>query len=265
MLLLIIALLVSISCSSRVNLYVECDVERGQTWDDTFSGSRGGDIFSDPVLEEMTATINDDTMEVDLPDPGSYHHYAYFWDEDTIPPDAGSEHEFNIQTDVGNASATVTVPGEFDITAPLEDDSIPIDAALDITWEASDGADWYAVWLRYFWTGDSKDTTVYVDNTAWTAPADWIDVDGTIYVYVYAGDGPRFEAGEAGNIEGAKGFCVATNYRANRVIVGAGYLAPKQSKFETQRISSKDFYRAYIKEMSKYSSEAAEMLEYLEF
>jgi hypothetical protein len=263
-LLLIVALLIIAGCSKKVNLFVACYVERDQTWDAAFSGYRGGDIFSDPVLEELTATINDDAMVIDLPQPGSYYHYAYFYDEDTIPQDAGSEQKFDIQTDVGDASATCTVPGDFDITAPLEDDSIPKDAACDMTWEASDGADWYAVELRYFWSGDHKDTLVYCDSTDWTIPADWLDTDGDLQVYVNAGDGPRIETGAAGNVKGAKGFCIATNRRGNRVTVGAGYLAPTQSKSETRRMSSRNFYRAYIKEMSKYSSEALEMLEHLE-
>jgi hypothetical protein len=262
--LLAVALLCIASCSQKVNLYVNCYAERGQAWDDQFSGSRGGDIFSDPVLEELTATINDVAMEVDLPDPGYYFHNAYFWDEDTIPQAAGSEQKFDIQTDIGNASVTCTIPGEFDLTAPLEDDSIPKDASCDMTWEASDGADWYAVELRYYWSGDHKDTLVYCDSTDWTIPGDWLDQDGDLQVYVYAGDGPRVETGAAGNIKGAKGFCIATNYRANRVTVGTGYLAPAQSKLESGRMTARDFYRAYIKEMSKYSSEALELLEHLE-
>jgi hypothetical protein len=263
-LLLVIGLLLVASCSKKVNLFVSCYVERDQTWNATFSGYRGGDIFSDPVLEEMTATINDVTMEVDLPQPGNYYHYAYFWDEDTIPQDAGSEQKFDIRTDVGNASATVTVPGEFDITTPLEGDSIPLNADYDITWEAADGADWYMVVIYYSWAADDKDTLVYVDSTTWTIPAGWITEDGGMAVYVYAGDGPRVEVGAAGNIKGAKGFCIATNARANQPIVGAGwFLAPTHATLEAGRISSDDLYRAYIKEMSKYSSEAAEMLEYM--
>ncbi|HEX7321052.1 MAG TPA: hypothetical protein VF399_11955 [bacterium] len=263
-LLLAVALLLVASCSSKVNLFVEGYIERYQTWSDTFWGGRSGDVLSDPILEEMTVTINDDTMEVDLPGLNSYNHDARFWDEDTIPPDAGSEHEFNIQTDVGNASATVTVPGEFDITAPLEDDSIPVDAAYDIAWEASEGADWYMVLIYYSWSGDYKDTLVYVnvDSTTWTIPANWISEDGEMSFYVYAGDGPQIEVGAAGNIKGGKGFCIATNARANHIIVGNPVFT--DSRNESHRMSSKDFYRAYIKEMSKYSLEAAEMLEYLE-
>ena len=263
-LLLAMALLCIASCSKKVNLFVAFYAERDQYWTNQFQGSRGGDIFSDPVLEELTATINDVAMEVDLPEPGNYHHYAYFWDEDTIPQAAGSEQKFDIQTDVGNASATVTIPGEFDITAPLEDDSIALNADCEITWTASDGADWYEVNLRYFWLGDHKDTLVYCDSAGWTIPAAWLDMDGDLQLYVYAGDGPKIENGAAGNIDGAKGFCIATNERGNRVTVGTGYLATSRSEVGSGKMTNRDFYRAYIKEMSKYSSEALEMLEYLE-
>jgi hypothetical protein len=258
LLLLAMALLMVVGCGKKVNMYVSGSIQRGQSSDLHYWGYRSGSILSDPVIEQMTVFINDDSMNVDL--PTDFNYWASFYDPDTIPPTVGTEYKFDIKTNVGNATATCTLPGDYDFTTPQDNDSVPANTALIITWNAAAGSDWYAVNVQfhdtlYIW----KDTTVNTDSTSWTVPAAWLKKDGWLWIYIYAGNGPKIEPGASGNVNGAKGFCIATNVRYHFVTVGTPTLAI--SKIRPKVNSPKGFMTKYLQEMSKYNEDAAKMLE----
>jgi hypothetical protein len=243
-----LVLLLLAGCGKKTNMYVSFGIQRGQSTDLHYWGYRGGWAYSDPVIKEMTAFINDDSADVYLPQ--DYNFFASFQDPDTIPPTVGVEYKFDVKTDVGNAAATCTLPGDFDFTSPLNGDSVPVNAALNITWNTAAGADWYVVSLQFYDTlYNWSDTILNTDSTSWTVPTGWLKSDGWLSIYIYAGDGPKIEPGGAGNVEGALGFCNATNVRDHRVIVGMPTLAA--SKTPPQAISPIEVMINYLKEMSQ--------------
>jgi hypothetical protein len=259
LLLLVIALLVVAGCAKKMNMYVVGYVDRTKAWGNTnFWGTMDGWIYSDPVLTELTAKINDKEMDVNLPQAAEY--LAFFYDPDTIPPAADTDYVFDIKSDVGDASGTVKMPGDFDITSPLYEDSAAV-GPVTVTWEASAGADWYMIRMYFNDTlYNNKDTIMYVDSALTvTSPAGFIDNVGWFSVWVEAGKGPKVGPEAAGNVKGAKGFLVATNSRATQAIIGQPtYAAPKNRLIPEKPI---DRIKPLLKELSKHDDAAAEMLE----
>jgi hypothetical protein len=251
-----VILMLLFGCGKKTHMFVGFYVEREmsglQYW-----GYQGGFVYSDPVIKEMTAFINDDSTNVNL--PHDYDYYASFNDPDTVPPTVGVEYKFDVKTDQGNMTATCTLPGDFDFTSPLDGDSVSVNSAVPITWNAAAGADWYAVNIQFYDTlWRWKDTLVNRDSTSWTIPAGWLNADGHLTIYVYAGGGPKIEPSAAGNVDGALGFCIATNARYHQIIVGTPTMAPR---IRPKSYSSREFMKKYLQEMSKYNEDAAKMLE----
>jgi hypothetical protein len=246
-------------CGKKVNMFVVGYIQRGQQTDLHYWGGQSGYIYSDPDIEQLTVFINEDSTNVVLPQ--GLNLYASFSDPDTVPPTVGIEYKFDIKTNLGNATATCTLPGDYDFTYPQDKDTVPANTALIITWNTAAGADWYYLDVQYedsaytYW----KDTTVTTDSTSWTLPAVWIKDKGRLWINLNACNGPKVEPGAAGNVNGAKGYCIAINTRQHTAYVGSSFLAA--SKIQPKVGAPKEFIMKYLRDMSKYNDDAAEMLE----
>ncbi|MEO0137381.1 MAG: hypothetical protein ABIL86_07605 [candidate division WOR-3 bacterium] len=182
-------------------------------------------------------TINEDTL---YPknygfDPTYFYYEAYVnW------IDEGEECKFKIDYDEGKGEATGTMPGEFRITSPDTTYVLHKGSALNITWNSSNGANWYwlDVYLDYYYVDTSGSWDSYyfeldtiVDGTSLTISASRIFpgyVDSVSWgygeVFVEAINGPKPEPGAKSNIKGdAVGFfwCV---YDAKLIRFGIGNL-----------------------------------------
>ena len=256
-----LVLLLLVGCGKKVHMYIMGYVERTKAWGNTeFTGNYSGNIWSDPVLTELTVTINDKSMEVEIPHAGEAG--AYFWDDDSIPipPVVDSEYAFDIKTDVGNVTGTCTMPGDFEITSHDHGDTVAV-GPVTISWEASTGGDWYQVRFSFYDTMyDYKDTVIFSDSaTTITTPAGFIDMDGWFTIWIDAGAGPKIGPEAAGNFKGANGFLVATNRLAIQLVAGSPTMAAPKNMLCVN--TPQERIKTLLKELSKYNDDAAEMLE----
>ncbi len=181
------SLIFLLGCGKKVNLYIYGGPERFEYEDGTVYGGVYGYLLCDPILDTMSVKINGKTAEIET-DFGQDYDY---WFEDTVCPSPANEYKLEVKTNVGDANATCRLPGAFSITAP--GDSIPT-GSLTVSWSKSSEADWYMVDLYLYWSNDSKDTTIYTEETSITLSG-WLDHSGYLDIDVIAGNGPKIEAG----------------------------------------------------------------------
>ncbi len=213
-------------------------------------GGKYGDFSSDPILDTATAKINDVVIQTRSYMDGS----GYF--TDTIKPIAETEYKLILDTDVGDANATCKLPGDFMVKAP---DSVGKNAEVKIAWGKSKEANWYLVEIECesIPYGTYYDTTKVVTDTFYTIAANTISKAGYVYVYIAAGNGPKFEAGSKGNMKGdGKGFWMGMQERIDYIRVDTPY--DKENKISHR--DPKQVLRNYLEAIAPESEDARELL-----
>lgn len=242
-----------LGCGKKVNLYIYGGPERFE-YDGEVYGEVYGYLLCDPILDTMSVKINGKTADIET-DFGQDYDY---WFEDTVCPSPANEYKLEVKTNVGDANATCRLPGAFSITSP--GDSIPT-GSLTVSWSTAGEADWYMVGLYLYWYDGynyySKDTTLYTEETSITLSG-WLDHSGYLDIDVFAGNGPKIEAGSKGNISGAKGFWIGMNGRDKDVVVGT----PARMKVPDRKPRThKELIKGYLQWVAPYNDEAKEILE----
>jgi len=160
---------------------------------------------------------------------------------DTLPFPFPSACSLFVTTNLGTAKGGgVSSPGSFDITWPLERDTLPW-GNLTVSWTQAQNASWYEFNLYYsaydttHWLG-SGDTTLYPTGTSVTLPQAFFQrypsatyVSVSIWAGAYSGPAPG--AGTSGNVSGDfKGFLVGEGHDHDRndryFYMGTPRLAP---------------------------------------
>lgn len=197
-------------------------------------------------------SINNDTLELE-----HYQRddYAYLISEfrGNLSVNPGDECKLVVYHDEGEASATITLPGNFEITSPEEDSTLHQNEDLPVSWSPSEGAERYKsdINLSYHYVDTSEesnsfslDTTFYT-TTNITIPKERIfppDVDSVEYgsgnISIYSESGPWIGHTTEGNVFGeGVGYFIASNKTpeiryfgiGNGVMVFYGPLAPIDS------------------------------------
>jgi hypothetical protein len=245
-----------LGCGKKANLYIYGGPERYEYEDGDVYGGTYGYLLCDPILDTMSVKLNGKTIEVET----DFGDDIEYWFEDTITPSPNNEYKLEVETNVGDANATCRVPGAFSITSP--GDSIST-GSLTVSWSEATEADWYHVCLYLWWydtTYHYKDTSLYTTEKSVTI-SNWLDHNGYLDIDVYAGDGPKIEAGSKGNISGAKGFWIGTNGRNKDVVVGS----PAKMKVpEPKPKTQKEIIKGYLNWIAPSNEEAAEILEMMD-
>lgn len=210
-------------------------------------------LYSDPILDTATVKVNGKALINQYAGtPSSYETYF----NDTVTPAAATEYKLEVTTNVGNASATAKLPGDFTLT--VNPDSVAVGAPVVLSWTQATDAAWYMISVHYDTNGyhTYKDTVFFLTTgTAATIPGAWLNKAGSLYLYLTAGAGPKMEAGAKGNIPNAKGFWIAENYRDHYVQVGSLALSS-----EPKPPPKVDVRREYLKAIAPYDEDAAEIL-----
>jgi len=213
----VIAFALLAGCAPKeANLYIFGGPGRADHWlQDQYEGYTDLYVLSDPVLDTIAVTLNGRLLRDQYEEESQIHYYS-----DTVDPEPGTEYRLEVVTDVGNASASCVMPGDFVLTLSPSD-SIPLNAPVSVVWTRSTRADWYAVGCYFYSGNDSRDTTAEVrGDTSFLLPAGWLNKPCILYVGVTAGNGPYIKAGAEGNISNAGGFWVASNWRSAEAVVG---------------------------------------------
>jgi hypothetical protein len=172
------------------------------------------------------ASINNDTLEL----------YSYRRDEnayfisrfrENVSVNPGDECQLIVYHNEGKASATIALPGDFEITSPGENDTLNPNEDLSVSWSTSEGAERYklTINLYYHYTDTSGasnsyrfDTTFYTTSSC-TIPKERIfppEVGSVVYgsgnISIYSESGPRIGHTTEGNIYGeGVGYFIAYN------------------------------------------------------
>lgn len=213
-------------------------------------GEKYGQFMSDPILDTATAKINDVVVKTRCYDDGTG------WFQDTLNPTPEAEYKLLLDTDVGDANATCKLPGDFRITTP---DSIGKNAELVVTWKKAKDAQWYMVDLEFdsLPYGIYYDTVKVVTDTFYKIPANKISKEGYVYVWIAAGNGPKYEAGAKGNMKGdGKGFWIGVQDRADYVAVDA----PIYDLSNNFSRDSKKVIKNYLNAIAPVNEDARELL-----
>jgi hypothetical protein len=179
-------------------------------------------LMSDPLVATATVTVGGQQVP---PYPQPTIHARTF--SDTVRPTPGTAQALSIQSNLGNCTATCSVPGGFAFLTPTSE-SLPVGTTLVMSWTASSSAGWYQVYINYTWYDTmyvAKDTVFIVTAASAAVPGTWFTKDGWAFVYVYAGNGPSPAAGAnaPGNVSGdAKGYWIGLNSVEKDIIVGSG-------------------------------------------
>lgn len=162
--------------------------------------------------------INNDTLELSHCNPkGEYLWESVFVDEVSTDPD--NEYELIVSHKGGEASATITLPGDFEIISPQEDDTFHQGEDLTVIWSPSENAERYDLYIRLDYTyGDTAnpyynrfylDTLLSNANTSITIPKGRIfppEIDSVLegngYVNIHSESGPLIGMSATGNISG---------------------------------------------------------------
>lgn len=141
-------------------------------------------------------SINDDTLEFEYySSSAAYVAQSYFLDYLYATP--GDEFEMVVYHDEGEASATVTLPGDFALTPLQENDTLFLDEDFAISWGKSEGAERYFVriYMRYYYIDTTGirtyfyfDTSLYTIDTNFVVPLERMllpQVDSVDYGYGY--------------------------------------------------------------------------------
>ena len=120
-----------------------------------------------PVL-----SVNNDTLELYYYRKNQNTYSSEFIKNLSVEP--GDECELVVYHDEGEASATITLPGDFEITSPKEDSALQQNEDLIVSWNPSEGAERYKLSIdlsyHYFDTSGgsntfSLDTVIYSVNS----------------------------------------------------------------------------------------------------
>jgi len=162
--------------------------------------------------------INANTLELgDCNPKGEYMWESYFRGEVPINPD--NEYELTISHNGGEASATITLPGDFEITSPEEDDTLHQGEDITVSWSQSEGTKRYKLHIRLSYDyGDTAnptynnfrlDTILSNSNTSIIIQKEKIfppEIDsvqaGHGFVDISSENGPRIGFSAEGNISG---------------------------------------------------------------
>jgi hypothetical protein len=162
--------------------------------------------------------INNDTLELGACNPTSEHMWeSYFRCEVSTDPD--NEYELIVSHKGGEARATITLPGDFEIISPLEDDTLYQGENLTVNWSLSERAERYELHIRLsYYYGDTAnpnhssfrlDTILSETEAGITIPEEKIflpDIDsiqeGYGYVDIQSENGPQIGMSAEGNISG---------------------------------------------------------------
>jgi hypothetical protein len=180
--------------------------------------------------------INYDTLELGNCSPkGQYMWESYFADEVSTDPE--NEYELMVSHSRGEANATITLPGNFGITSPQEEDTLHLNEDLLINWSSSEGAERYNLRIRlYCYYGDTAnptqssfrlDTLLSKTQTSLTLQKEKIfssEIDsvqeGFGYVDISAENGPQVGISAEGNIYGeGVGYFATSNGRAVHLVI----------------------------------------------
>jgi len=180
------------------------------------------ELLSEPLVATATVSVGGRTLR-SYGTPGTNTRTF----ADTLMPTPGTAQALTIETNLGNCTATCTVPGGFAYTSPTNE-TLPVGSTLVMAWTAAAMASWYQVHLSYTVLDSgirTKETLFVVASTSAAIPGTWFDGDGWAYLFVMAGNGPSPDpsASAPGNVQGdAKGYWVGINSIYKVIIVGNG-------------------------------------------
>lgn len=180
--------------------------------------------------------INYDTLELSNCSPkGQYMWESYFADEVSTDPE--NEYELMLSHSGGEANATITLPGDFEIVSPQEDDTFYQGEDITVSWSSSENAERYDLYIRLEYVyGDTAnpyynrfylDTLLSNTNTSITIPKGRIfppEIDSVLegngYVNIHSESGPQVGISAEGNISGeGVGYFAASNGRAVHLVI----------------------------------------------
>ena len=162
--------------------------------------------------------INNDTLELSYCDPeGEYMWKSFFIEEVSTDPE--NEYDLVVSHKGGEASATITMPGDFEITSPQEADTFHQGDDLTVSWSSSENAERYDLYVRLEYDyGDTAnpyynrfqlDTFISNADTSITIPKERIfpsEIDSVLegngYVNIHSENGPQIGTSAEGNISG---------------------------------------------------------------
>ncbi len=218
-------------------------------------------------------TINDDTLKL-----GYYYSWGEYgwyseWSKDKCDYEPGKELKLKVYHSDGTAEATVTLPGDFEITSPSEDDTLHQNKDLNISWDEATGADYYeiciSIWYDYRDTSGYEDwfdfdTTIEQTGTSVLIPAKRLFpayVDSVFYgsgeISVTAISGPWIGRTIGGNVTGnGTGYFWAKNSAKNVHID----IESKSSKRHIFARKSKSWYDRQIEKLKEYDPDFAKIL-----
>jgi len=182
-------------------------------------------------------SINNDTLELYSYRRDEYTYLSEFRENLSVVP--GDECELVVYHDEGEASATITLPGDFEIISPEEAFVLQQDGDINVSWSSSERAERYFINidLHYYYIDTagsnnyfSLDTNVYTINTNLIIPNERIfpsDIDSIEYgsgiISVYSENGPNIGYTTEGNISGEGiGYFIASNQTPERIYFGIG-------------------------------------------
>jgi hypothetical protein len=185
---------------------------------------RIGELLADVEVEGTrlipVVVINDDTLALGACNPkGEYMWGSVFTDEVSIDPD--NEYELIVSHNGGEASAAITLPGDFEITSPEEYGTLYTNENLTVNWSQSEGVERYELHISLGYSyGDTAnpdfrrfylDTLLSNTVTSLTVQGERIfpseiEIDsiqeGNGSLYINAANGPQIGISSEGNISG---------------------------------------------------------------
>jgi hypothetical protein len=193
--------------------------QRDQTIQNIIQVSVGGTRLV-PVV-----CINNDTLGIYSYRKDEYTYLSEFRENLSVAP--GNECDLVVYHDEGEASATITLPGDFEITSPKEDSALQQNEDLIVNWSPSEGAERYKlkIDLSYYYVDTSGASTRFdLDTSFYTTtnitipkerlfPPEVDSVDGGFgNVSIYSESGPWIGHTTEGNISGeGVGYFIASN------------------------------------------------------
>jgi hypothetical protein len=185
-------------------------------------------------------SINNDTLELE-----HYQRddYAYLISEfrGILSVNPGDECELVVYHDEGEASATITLPGNFEITSPEEDSVLHQNKDFPVSWSSSEGAERYKlnIDLSYYYIDTSGTLTRFnLDTSFYTTtnitipkerlfPPEVDSVDGGFgNISIYSESGPCIGHTIKGNVSGeGVGYFTAYNQTPERTYFAIGNAA----------------------------------------
>ncbi len=212
-------------------IFAELSTEqRDQTVQNVIRVDVGGTRLVPVVL------INNDTLEVYSYRRDEYTYLSEF--RGNLSLDPGDECKLFVYHDEGEASATITLPGDFEIISPEEDSTLHQNEDLTVSWSTSEGAERYKLDIRlnYHYVDTSGESNIFSIDTVFYSvdsliiPKERIFpsvVDSVEYgyghIFVYSESGPWIGHTSEGNISGeGVGYFVAYNQIPERIDFGIG-------------------------------------------